>query len=99
MKMKMKIEVLGDGCSSCQKLYENVIKAVKESGKEVEIVKVMDSEKFASYGVLSLPALVIDEVLKTSGKVSTVKKVTDWIKCQSQELTVQTASNGVATPS
>jgi small redox-active disulfide protein 2 len=78
--MKMKIEILGDGCSRCNKFYENVLKAVKESGKEAEIVKGMDPSKIANYGVLSLPALVIDGVLKVSGKVSKVGKIKDWIK-------------------
>ena len=78
--MKMKIEILGDGCSRCDKFYENVLKAVKESGKEAEIVKEMDPQKFTNYGVLSLPALVIDGVLKVSGKVSKVEKIKDWIK-------------------
>lgn len=76
----MKIEVLGDGCSRCNKLYENVLLAVKESGKEVEIVKEMDPQKIAYYNVLSLPALVIDGVLKISGKVSKVGEIKDCIK-------------------
>jgi small redox-active disulfide protein 2 len=78
--MKMKIEILGDGWPHCDKFYENVLKAVKESGKEAEIVKEMDLQKIANYGVLSLPALVIDGVLKVSGKVSKVEKIKDWIK-------------------
>ena len=76
----MKIEVLGDGCSRCDQFYENVLEAVKESGKEAEIVKEMDLQKISNYGVLSLPALVIDGVLKVSGKVSKVEKIKDWIK-------------------
>ena len=78
--MKMKIEILGDGCSRCDKFYENVLKAVKESGKEAEVVKEMDPQEIAHYGVLSLPGLVIDGVLKVSGKVSKVEKIKDWIK-------------------
>ena len=76
----MKIEILGNGCSCYDKFYENVLKAVKESGKEAEIVRSMDPQKIANYGVLSLPALVIDRVLKVSGKVSKVEKIKDWIK-------------------
>ena len=76
----MKIEILGDGCSRCDKFYENVLKAVKESGKEAEIVKEMDPKKFADYGVHSLPGLVIDGVVKVSGKASKVKTIRDWIK-------------------
>jgi len=78
--MKMKIEILGDGYSRCDKLYDNVLKAIEESGREAEIFKEMDLRKIADYGVLSLPALVIDGVLKISGKVSKVEKIKDWIK-------------------
>ncbi len=76
----MKIEILGDGYSLCDKLYNNVLKAIKESGKKAEIFKELDLQKIADYGVLSLPALVIDGVLKVSGKVSKVEKIKDWIK-------------------
>ncbi len=70
----------GDGYSRCDKLYDNVLKAIKESGKEAEIFKEMDLRKIADYRILSLPALVIDGVLKVSGKVSKVEKIKDWIK-------------------
>jgi len=76
----MKIEILGDGCSRCDQLYENVLKAVKESGREAGIVKEMDPAKIARHGVLSLPGLVIDGVLKISGKVLKVEEIKDLIK-------------------
>jgi hypothetical protein len=38
----MKIEILGMGCSNCNKLYQNVLEAVKQSGKEAEVTKVED---------------------------------------------------------
>ena len=76
----MKIEVLGDGCSRCNQLYENVLMAIKESGEKVEVVKELDPQKIANYHIRSLPALVIDGVLKRSGKVSKVEEIKDWIK-------------------
>jgi small redox-active disulfide protein 2 len=79
-RMKMKIEILGDGCSRCDQFYENVLEAVKESGKEAEIVKEMDLPKIAQYGVLSLPGLVVDGLLKVSGKVLNAEKIRDLIK-------------------
>jgi len=78
--MKMKIEILGNGYSRCDKLYDNVLKAIKESGKEAEIVKEMDLPKIAQYGVLSLPGLVVDGLLKVSGKVLNAEKIRDLIK-------------------
>jgi small redox-active disulfide protein 2 len=71
----MKIEVLGTGCSKCKTLYENVKKAVEESGKTAEIVKVEEIPKIMAYGVMSTPALVIDGQVKFSGKVASIGEI------------------------
>lgn len=76
----MKIEILGMGCSNCNKLYQNVLEAVKQSGKEAEVAKVEDIQKIMSYGVLSTPALAIDGVVKVAGKVPKVEEIKGWIK-------------------
>ena len=76
----MKIEVLGMGCANCNKLYQNALEAVKQSGKEVQVVKVEDIQKIMSYGVLSTPALVIDGVVKTAGKLPKAEEIKAWIK-------------------
>ena len=76
----MKIEVLGMGCSNCNKLYQNVVEAVKLSGKEIEVAKVEDIRKIMSYGVLSTPALVIDGVVKGAGKVLKAEQIIEWIR-------------------
>ena len=76
----MKIEVLGMGCASCNKLYQNALEAVKQSGKEVQVAKVEDIQKIMSYGVLSTPALVIDGVVKTAGKLPKAEEIKEWIK-------------------
>ena len=75
----MKIEVLGMGCSNCNRLYENVLEAVKQSGKEAQVAKVEDIKKIMGYGVMSTPALVIDGVVKVSGKVPKVEEIKNWI--------------------
>jgi len=67
--MKMIIKVLGSGCSKCKKLEENVLKAVKESGQEVQVEKVTDLQTIMKYGVMSTPALVVDEVVKSTGRI------------------------------
>jgi small redox-active disulfide protein 2 len=71
----MKIEVLGSGCSSCNALYENAKKAVAESGKSAEVVKVEDIRIIMKYGILSTPALVIDGQVKFSGKSASVANI------------------------
>ncbi len=76
----MKIEILGMGCANCRKLYENAVEAAQSSGKEIEVTKVEDIQKIMSYGVLSTPALVIDGVVKTAGKLPKIEQIKDWIK-------------------
>ncbi len=76
----MKIEVLGMGCSNCNRLYQNTLEAVKQSAKEIQVEKVEDIQKIMSYGVLSTPALAIDGVVKVAGKVPKVEEIKGWIK-------------------
>ncbi len=75
----MKIEVLGMGCVTCKKLYQNTVEAVRMSGKNIEVAKVEDITAIMKYGVLSVPALVIDGVVKTVGKVPTAEEIKRWI--------------------
>jgi small redox-active disulfide protein 2 len=77
---EMKIEVLGMGCSNCNKLYQNVLEAVKQSGKAAEVTKVEDIKAIMGYGVMSTPALVIDGVVKVAGKVPKAGEIQEWIK-------------------
>jgi small redox-active disulfide protein 2 len=71
----MKIEILGTGCAKCKKLYENTLEAVKQSGKEAEVTKVEDIKKIMEYGVMSTPAIVMDGVVKASGKLVSPEEI------------------------
>ena len=63
------IKVLGAGCKSCHEQYENVKKAVEEIGLSVEVEYITDMEKVMSYGVMSLPAIVVNDKVVSMGKV------------------------------
>lgn len=65
----MLIKILGSGCSKCVALGENVKLALAKAGKQAEIEKVTDFAAMAAYGVMSTPALVIDEKLVSYGRV------------------------------
>jgi small redox-active disulfide protein 2 len=65
----MKIQILGTGCPKCKKLLANTEQAIAELGLEAEIEKVTELKDIAQFGVMVTPALVVDGVLKTSGKV------------------------------
>lgn len=65
----MNIKILGGGCTSCKKLYENTKKAVAETGIKAEVEYITDMEKIMTYSVMSIPALVVNEQVVTMGKV------------------------------
>jgi small redox-active disulfide protein 2 len=65
----MVIKILGSGCANCKKLGELAEKAVEQLGIDAEILKVTDIAEIMAYGVMSTPALVVDEELKLAGRV------------------------------
>ena len=65
--METTIKVLGSCCKSCHQLYDNALKAVEGMGIEVEYIT--DLQKIMEYGAMSMPALVVNEQLVSSGKV------------------------------
>lgn len=65
----MKIEILGSGCAKCTTLYESTQKAVQDLGLQADVVKVTDMKKIMQYGIMVTPALVVDGVVKSAGKL------------------------------
>jgi small redox-active disulfide protein 2 len=74
------IKILGGGCRNCAALAENVETAVKEAGVEAEIVKVTDFKDIMAYGVMSTPALVVDEKVVSYGRVLKPKEILPILK-------------------
>ncbi len=63
------IKVLGSGCKSCHALLEATKAAVKNMRVSIEVEYVTDMEKIMEYGVMSMPALVVNENVVSMGKV------------------------------
>ncbi len=63
------IKVLGAGCKSCHEQFENAQAAVRTMGLSVEVEYITDMEKVMEYGVMSMPAIVVNEKVVSMGKV------------------------------
>ena len=63
------IKVLGAGCKACHAQYENAKAAVQALGLSVEVEYITDMEKVMAYGVMSMPAIVVNEQLVSMGRV------------------------------
>ena len=71
----MNIKVLGGGCKSCEALLKSVKEAVANKGIHAEIEYITDMEKIIGYGVMSMPALMIDDKIVSAGKELKAKDV------------------------
>ena len=65
----MDIKILGSGCAKCQQLEANTSAALAELGLDAAIEKVTDPADIASWGVMTTPALVVDDEVLVSGRV------------------------------
>jgi small redox-active disulfide protein 2 len=65
----MKIQILGSGCAKCRQLTAVAEQAALDLGIQYDLEKVTDVTRFAEFGVMFTPALVVDGVVKLSGKV------------------------------
>ena len=63
------VRVLGAGCKSCHQQYENAKEAVRNMGLPVEVEYITDMEKVMTYGVMRMPAVVVNDKVVSMGKV------------------------------
>ncbi len=75
----MKIKILGTGCPKCKKLYAEAEKAIASSGAQIVLEKVEKIEEIIRYGVMSMPGLVLDEEVKSSGRIPQSSEIASWI--------------------
>ncbi len=65
----MDVKILGSGCRNCQNLEANTAQALHELGIDATIDHVTDEVEIIGYGVMSTPALVVDDDVVVSGRV------------------------------
>ncbi len=74
-----KIKVLGSGCKKCNQVADLVSEVAKESNVAIELEKVTDMAQIMGYGVMSTPAVVIDETVVHKGSVPSTEQIQSWL--------------------
>ena len=69
------LQILGTGCPNCKKLAENTEAAAKRLGIPHRMEKVTEITKIMAFGVMSMPAMAVDGVVKFSGKIPTSEEI------------------------
>ena len=75
----MEIKVLGTGCAKCKMLEKKTKEAVAELKMNAIVEKEEDIMKIMEYGVMSTPALVINNKVVVSGRVPSVKDLKKFL--------------------
>lgn len=75
----MDIKILGPGCANCHALQARTGQALAQLEVTAEVTTVTDYPTIAGYGIMSTPALVIDDRVVLSGRVPPTKEVAELI--------------------
>jgi small redox-active disulfide protein 2 len=76
----MEIKILGGGCAKCDRLEKLARAVAEELMIEATFTKVKDMDAIVAYEVMSTPALVIDQDVKSSGRVPRREEIAEWIR-------------------
>lgn len=76
----LQIKVLGSGCPNCQRLERETRTALDSVSIPYELSKVTDYADIAAYGVMSTPALVMNEQVLSSGKIPKHDQIVTWAR-------------------
>lgn len=75
-----KIKVLGTGCAKCTKTVEVILKIANELNIDVQVIKETDPETIMGYGVMSTPAVIVDEINVHSGSIPHRAAIESWLR-------------------
>ena len=71
----MNVKVLVGGCCKCETLLENTKEAITNLGIDAEVEYITDFAVIGSYGIMSTPAIIVDEKIVSMGKVLKAKEI------------------------
>lgn len=74
------IKVLGPGCCRCNDLEKLCINVLAENNIDADLQKITDVKEIAKLGIISTPALIINDKLMANGKIPTKSTLLHWIK-------------------
>jgi len=76
----LEVAILGPGCYSCNKLEQDVMAVLSESGIQAALNHISDPKLIVQYGVLPTPALIINGKVKSAGRVPSKSMIKKWLE-------------------
>ena len=76
----MEIKILGTGCPKCKSLEKMAREVVEHNNINATITKVEDIMDIMKYGVMSTPALVVNENVEIKGRIHSEEEIINFLK-------------------
>lgn len=76
----MEIKILGTGCPKCKSLEKLTREVVEQNNIQASVTKVEDIMDIMNYGVMSTPALVVNEKVEIKGRIPSVDEIVSVLK-------------------
>lgn len=76
----MLIKILGSGCAKCNRLEQLTREVLAEQGLNATFEHVTAMDQIMAYPIMTTPALVVDEVVKVSGRIPSKDEIAAWLK-------------------
>ncbi len=78
--MKIDLKILGTGCAKCKTLEKVTKEVVAENNFDAQVQKVEDIVEIMGYGIMTTPALVINEKVAFSGRIPSKTEIKSFIE-------------------
>ncbi|HNY51529.1 MAG TPA: thioredoxin family protein [Smithella sp.] len=75
----LEVVILGPGCAQCSSLEMNVRNIMAEMNLAGDLAHVTDTKEIGRYGVMGVPALIINGKVVAVGSVPEKKKIQQWL--------------------
>jgi small redox-active disulfide protein 2 len=75
----LNITVYGPGCAKCKETEKRVRHVVEQSGKEATVTHATDFAEMAKAGILMTPAVSVNGVVKSSGRIPSEDDIRSWL--------------------
>lgn len=76
----MEIKVYGTGCQKCNQLFNLINLCAEELGIDAKVIKVSDMMEIYKAGIMSVPAVMIDGRIVSTGIVPSSVQIKEWLK-------------------
>jgi small redox-active disulfide protein 2 len=76
----LEVAILGPGCYSCDKLEQDVMAVLSETGIQAGLNHISDPSLIAQYGILALPGLIINGKVKSKGTIPSKSMIKKWLE-------------------